>query len=64
MEVEWEFVSWVGSKMCWYYGYVEVLLLLYVKYLDNSKNYFWLVGDRFFNVLGLFDMLGNVYEWC
>ena len=30
----------------------------------NSKDRAWPVGSLLPNDLGLFDMLGNMYEWC
>ena len=39
-------------------------LALYARYQANSKEHAWLCGVLFPNDLGLFDTLGNVYEWC
>ena len=36
----------------------------YARYQGNSKEHAWACGSLFPNDLGLFDMLGNQYEWC
>jgi formylglycine-generating enzyme required for sulfatase activity len=36
----------------------------YARYQANSKEHAWRCGSLFPNDLGLFDMLGNMYEWC
>ena len=40
------------------------LLDAYARYQANSKEHAWTCGSLFSNDLGLFDMLGNMYEWC
>ena len=36
----------------------------YARYQANSREHAWMCGSLFSNDLGLFDMLGNVFEWC
>ena len=36
----------------------------YARYQANSREHAWMCGSLFSNDLGLFDMLGNTYEWC
>src|SRR5882724_1381341 len=33
-------------------------------YLDNSHNHTWPVGQKKSNQLGIYDMNGNLWEWC
>ena len=40
------------------------LLGRYAWYMQNSEDRVWPCGLLQPNDLGLFDMLGNVYEWC
>lgn len=64
-EAEWEFACRAGAVTSRYYGDDESLLGEYAWYLDNSKTRgFSVVGSLKPNELGLFDVLGNVYEWC
>ena len=63
-EAEWEFAA---------YGGVESLHTMYAGsdvidevgwYAENSENETHLVASKFPNELGLYDMTGNVWEWC
>jgi formylglycine-generating enzyme required for sulfatase activity len=63
-EAEWEYAARAGAMTSRHYGASERLLGQYAWYLDNSKDRAWPVGSLQPNDLGLFDMLGNVYEWC
>ena len=40
------------------------LLGRYSWYLATSEDHTWPCGSLLPNDLGLFDMLGNMYEWC
>jgi formylglycine-generating enzyme required for sulfatase activity len=63
-EAEWEYTCRAGSMSSRYYGFSIELLGKYAWYQANSKDHAWPCGSLLPNDLGLFDMLGNVYEWC
>jgi eukaryotic-like serine/threonine-protein kinase len=62
-EAEWEYSCRSGSVTSRYYGPSLDLLDRYARYQVNSKEHAWTCGSLRPNELGLFDMLGNVYEW-
>ncbi len=63
-EAEWEYACRAGTVTSRYYGLSERLLPQYAWYLTNGQNRTWPIGRMKPNDLGLFDMLGNAYEWC
>ncbi len=63
-EAEWEFACRAGAVTSRYYGHSIDLLDAYARYQADSKEHAWTCGSLFSNDLGLFDMLGNVLEWC
>jgi serine/threonine protein kinase/formylglycine-generating enzyme required for sulfatase activity/tetratricopeptide (TPR) repeat protein len=63
-EAEWEYACRAGAVTSRYYGHSIDLLDAYARYQANSNEHAWTCGSRFPNDLGLFDMLGNVFEWC
>jgi serine/threonine protein kinase/formylglycine-generating enzyme required for sulfatase activity/tetratricopeptide (TPR) repeat protein len=63
-EAEWEYTCRSGTITSRYYGAANSLLREYARYQDNSQGHAWTVGSLLPNDLGLFDMLGNVFEWC
>jgi serine/threonine protein kinase/formylglycine-generating enzyme required for sulfatase activity/tetratricopeptide (TPR) repeat protein len=63
-EVEWEYACRAGAVTSRYYGTCLELLENYAWYPPKSANRAWPGGSLRPNDLGLFDMLGNVYEWC
>jgi formylglycine-generating enzyme required for sulfatase activity len=62
-EAEWEYACRAGSVTSRYYGSSERLLPKYAWHLSNGKNRTWPVGSLKPNDAGLFDMLGNAFEW-
>ena len=63
-EAEWEYACRAGAVTSRYYGHSLDLLDAYARYQANSKEHAWTCGSLFPNDLGLFDMLGNMCEWC
>jgi formylglycine-generating enzyme required for sulfatase activity len=63
-EAEWEYACGAGAVTRRYYGETEDLLEKYAWYLKNSQERTWPVGTLKPNDLGLFDMYGNVWNWC
>ncbi len=63
-EAEWEYACRAGTVTSRYYGLSERLLPQYAWYQSNGQNRTWPIGSLEPNDVGLFDMLGNVWEWC
>jgi formylglycine-generating enzyme required for sulfatase activity len=63
-EAEWESACRSGTITSRYHGLSTDLLGTYARYLANSREHAWAGGSLMPNDLGLFDMLGNVFEWC
>jgi serine/threonine protein kinase/formylglycine-generating enzyme required for sulfatase activity len=63
-EAEWEYACRAGAITSRYYGHSLGLLEKYAWYRDNSRDHAWPCASLLPNDLGLFDMLGNAYEWC
>ncbi len=63
-EAEWEFACRAGAETSRYYGEADQLLGQYAWYVNTSDDRTWPVGSLKPNDLGLFDMQGNVQEWC
>jgi formylglycine-generating enzyme required for sulfatase activity len=67
-EAEWEYAVRAGTTTRWSFGDDEGQLGDYAWYYDNAWNaglqYAQPVGTKLPNPWGLYDMHGNVWEWC
>jgi serine/threonine protein kinase/formylglycine-generating enzyme required for sulfatase activity len=63
-EAEWEYACRAGAMTSRYYGQSTDLLGKYAWYEANSNDRARACGLALPNDLGLYDMLGNVFEWC
>jgi formylglycine-generating enzyme required for sulfatase activity/serine/threonine protein kinase len=63
-EAEWEYACRAGSITPWCYGDLVVEVGDYAWYYDNSSMETHPVGEKKPNSWGLYDMHGNIMEWC
>ncbi len=63
-EAEWEFACRSGTRTTYSFGSDRKLLEEYAWFVDNSDEKNHAVASKRPNLRGLFDMYGNVYEWC
>jgi len=63
-EAEWEYACRAGAVTSRFYGATEELLDRYAWYYGNFKDRVWPVGRLKPNDYGLFDVYGNIIEWC
>ncbi len=64
VETEWEYACRAGSATIRYFGESIELLPRYSCCMMNSQDQAFRVGSLMPNGFGLFDMHGNVFEWC
>jgi formylglycine-generating enzyme required for sulfatase activity len=63
-EAEWEYAARGGNSGKWSFGDDESELGKYAWYSSNAGSKTHEVGTKQLNKFGLYDMYGNVWEWC
>jgi formylglycine-generating enzyme required for sulfatase activity len=65
-EAEWEAFARAGTSTTWYFGHSEAMVSRYAWTVADSRSKLRSrpVGELLPNDFGLFDTVGNVFEWC
>jgi formylglycine-generating enzyme required for sulfatase activity len=63
-EAQWEYACRAGTKTSWFFGSSVSDLDDYAWYRNNSRDSVHMVGEKKPNPWGIYDLYGNVSEWC
>ncbi|MCI5123783.1 MAG: hypothetical protein D3925_04730 [Candidatus Electrothrix sp. AR5] len=63
-EAEWEYGCRAGTDTVYFFGNDARFLQEYAWYADNANSTTHPVGQKKANSWGLYDLYGNIWEWC
>ncbi|TYA86831.1 formylglycine-generating enzyme family protein [Seonamhaeicola marinus] len=63
-EAEWEYAARAGTETPYFFGKKKKDLAEYAWYSENANGQLHIVGQKKPNTYGLYDIYGNVSEWC